>query len=171
MQERKPKKLQQKYKILIVGHGYVGSAISNAFSTDDLIIVDPKFNNSKLSDYKNNKFDMIFVCVDTPKKENFKTLRLVLNQINTYLPNNIVCCKSTATPKFYHSITNSCKDISIIHSPEYLSHWNNKQDFINQTFLILGGKQTECKVVAEIFLNRLRKIKTVRITDIKTALS
>ena len=169
MQERKPGKLLQKYRILIVGHGYVGSAISNAFSTDDLIIVDPKYNSNKLSDLKKNKFDVIFVCVDTPQGENFRTLKSILKQINVYLPGNIVCCKSTASPRFYHSISNMYKNISIIHSPEYLSHWNNKQDFINQSFLILGGKTNDCKVIAEIFLNRLKKIKTVRITDIRTA--
>lgn len=161
--------MTKKYNILIIGHGHVGSAISNAFISDDITIVDPKFNKNKISDYKKKIFDIIFVCVDTPKNECFQTLSLVLSELNKFLPGNIVCCKSTAAPEYYEKAINKFNKIHLVHSPEYLSHWNNKADFLAQSFLILGGKHKHCKEVAEIFLNRLSFIKTVRLTDIKTA--
>lgn len=158
-----------RFDILIVGHGYVGSAISNAFKKDTVTIIDPKYNNNRLIDFKGKRFDIIFVSVDTPKRENFKTLDTVLSGINLHLPGNIVCSKSTATPEFYFNATKKYKNISIIHSPEYLSHRNNKKDFEHQTFLILGGNKKESARVSKIFTSRLKYIKEVRVTDIKTA--
>jgi UDPglucose 6-dehydrogenase len=157
-------------KVLIVGCGYVGSAIASVFKKKELTIIDPKFNNNKISNFKNKPFDAVFVCVDTPEKENFKLLDSILHELNTTLAKNtIVCCKSTASPVFYEQAEKRYKNISVLFSPEYLSHWNNIKDFQNQEFLIVGGcKQSATKVV-KMLTKRLKKIKTVEYTDIKTA--
>ena len=55
------------YKIMIVGHGFVGSAVASLFSEEEKIIIDPKFTDNKIQDYQDTKFDAIFVSVDTPK--------------------------------------------------------------------------------------------------------
>jgi UDP-glucose 6-dehydrogenase len=62
-------------KVLIVGHGYVGSAVSSIFKKKEKTIIDPKLNKNKIRDFKGNKFDIIFVCVDTPKNQKFKTFK------------------------------------------------------------------------------------------------
>ena len=36
---------------MIVGHGFVGSAVASLFSEKEKVIVDPKFTDTKLSDY------------------------------------------------------------------------------------------------------------------------
>ena len=59
------------YKVLIVGHGYVGSAVASLFSQEEKVIIDPKFNNDKISDFKDYAFDAVFVSVDTPKAKGF----------------------------------------------------------------------------------------------------
>ena len=38
------------YKVMIVGHGFVGSAIASLFSDEEKVIVDPKFTDNKISD-------------------------------------------------------------------------------------------------------------------------
>ena len=35
------------YKVMIVGHGFVGSAIASLFSDEEKVIVDPKFTDNK----------------------------------------------------------------------------------------------------------------------------
>ena len=37
------------YKVMIVGHGFVGSAIASLFSEKEKIIIDPKFTNNKIT--------------------------------------------------------------------------------------------------------------------------
>ena len=59
---------------MIVGHGFVGSAIASLFSDEEKVIVDPKFTDNKISDNPGIPFDAVFVSVDTPKAEGFKLL-------------------------------------------------------------------------------------------------
>ena len=33
-------------KVMIVGHGYVGSAVASIFNDEEKVIIDPKFNDS-----------------------------------------------------------------------------------------------------------------------------
>ena len=156
--------------ILIVGYGYVGKAVASIFKKTQLTIIDPKFNNLQIKDFAKNKFDVVFVCVDTPVNEKFKTLDSSLKKLNRHLKKNtIVCCKSTALPTFYLKAVKRYKNIKLIYSPEYLSHHSNIKDFQAQTFCILGGEQNACIKLKSIFLNRLANLKNVFITNIDTA--
>lgn len=155
-------------RILIVGNGYVGSAIAEAFKKNDICIADPK-NNTYIADYKDKIFDYIFVCVDTPKNENFKNLYNVLKLLNFLFKKTTIICKSTALPDFYKKIIKELKNNKIIYYPEYLSHWNNVNDFKNQTFCILGGKKNTCKKVSVFLKMNLKHLKEIVITDIETA--
>lgn len=158
------------YKVLIVGHGYVGSAVASLFAEDEKVIVDPKFNDNKIADFKNYAFDAVFVSVDTPKAEGFKLLDMVLGELDdNMLPGTPVCCKSTASPDFYEEVTQKYQNIKVLHSPEYLNKTNPIKMFQEQTFFILGGDETAAMIVADIFNARLRHVKNVRITDIRTA--
>jgi len=158
------------YSILIVGYGYVGSAVASIFKRDTVNIIDPKYNDNKIKDFENKTFDAVFVCVDTPKNEKFRVLNTVLKQLNDCLAKGTpVCCKSTASPIFYEKAYKEYKNISLLHSPEYLSHWNNIADFQNQEFIIIGGDKAPASKVSSILCSRLFKVKELRITDIKTA--
>ena len=158
------------YKVLIVGHGYVGSAVASLFSEEEKIIVDPKFNDNKISDFKNYAFDAVFVSVDTPKAEGFKLLETVLGELNdNMLSGTPVCCKSTASPDFYDEMARKYENIRVLHSPEYLNKTNPIKMFKEQSFFILGGDESAAMIVADIFNTRLRYVKEVRITDIRTA--
>ena len=48
-------------KVMIVGHGYVGSAVASIFDDEEKVIIDPKFNDNKISDFSEQKFDAVFV--------------------------------------------------------------------------------------------------------------
>lgn len=162
--------LNKMYKILIVGFGFVGSSVASIFSEEEKVIIDPKFNHNKISDFKDEKFDAVFVSVDTPKGEGFKLLDSILLQLNeNMLEGTPVCCKSTATPEFYFDAINKYTNIEILHSPEYLNKSNPIKMFQEQKFFIIGGNKDAAIKVADIFKERLSHVKHVRITDIRTA--
>jgi UDPglucose 6-dehydrogenase len=155
--------------ILIIGHGYVGSAVSSIFNKREKTIIDPRLNNIKISDIRHKKFDIIFVCVDTPRGEKFKTLDNVLRELNENFTRTVVCCKSTASPLFYRAAIKKYCNITLVFNPEFLSHYSNIYDYKNQTFLILGGNKSASKKIARILKPRLRKLVVIRYTDIETA--
>ena len=90
-------------KIGIIGFGFVGHAIGWAHRTDDLVIRDPKLQDSAdISEFTG--CDAIFVCVPTPSTEDGHCDSSILEQtlkellfvvINKQIP---IICKSTAPP-------------------------------------------------------------------------
>ena len=158
------------YKVMIVGHGFVGSAIASLFSDEEKVIVDPKFTDNKISDNPGIPFDAVFVSVDTPKAEGFKLLDSVLQELDyNMVEGTPVCCKSTATPDFYYDVSQKYKNIKIVHSPEYLNKTNPIKMFQGQKFFIIGGDQHAAMTVGHIFKSRLNHVKNIRYTDIRTA--
>ena len=158
------------YKVMIVGHGFVGSAIASLFSDEEKVIVDPKFTDNKISDNPGIPFDAVFVSVDTPKAEGFKLLDSILQELDyNMVEGTPVCCKSTATPEFYYEVSQKYKNIKIVHSPEYLNKSNPIKMFQGQKFFIIGGDQHAAMTVGHIFKSRLNHVKNIRYTDIKTA--
>jgi UDPglucose 6-dehydrogenase len=157
-------------KVLIVGYGFVGSAVGSIFEDHEKIIIDPKINDDKISNHKLQFFDAVFVSVDTPKAEGFKLLDSVLSELNeTMIPGTPVCCKSTATPEFYSDAVERYSNLRILHSPEYLNKSNPIKMFQEQKFFIIGGETDAARKVANIFESRLNHVRNIRITDIKTA--
>lgn len=157
-------------KVLIVGFGFVGSAVASIFEDYEKVIIDPKFNDNKIEDYKNIEFDAVFVSVDTPEGEGFALLDSVLKKLNAnMLEGTPVCCKSTASPQFYYDVSTKYSNIKVLHSPEYLNKTNPIKMFQEQKFFIIGGDTKAANTIADIFSERLEFVKTIRITDIKTA--
>ena len=158
------------YKVMIVGHGFVGSAIASLFSDEEKVIVDPKFTDNKISDNPGVPFDAVFVSVDTPKAEGFKLLDSILQELDyNMVEGTPVCCKSTATHEFYYNVSQKYKNIKIVHSPEYLNKTNPIKMFQGQKFFIIGGDQHAAMTVGHIFKSRLNHVKNIRYTDIRTA--
>lgn len=159
-------------KVMIVGHGYVGSAVASIFTDDEKVIIDPKLSDDVIVNYSGEQFDAVFVCVDTPKENNHGLLDNILDQVNTHIGNKTpVCCKSTANPNYYFEAQQKYKNIHVLHSPEYLDSRHNIEKFQNQDFCIIGGNEKAAKKVARIFVKRLSKLKSKRvgITDIRSA--
>jgi nucleotide sugar dehydrogenase len=157
-------------KVLIIGHGYVGSAVSSIFKKTEKIIIDPKLNNLTIPDVSHTAFNAVFVCVDTPANSNFRLLNNMLRLLNKHMKKGtIICCKSTATPAFYECAEKRYRNIHLIHSPEYLSHHSNIRDFQLQKFAIFGGDRLSCIALSKVLKPRLRLLKRIELTDIKTA--
>jgi len=169
----KPKsKKDRKFNVLIVGHGYVGSAVASIFNDDEKTIIDPRLNDNKISDFRDKEFDVVFVCVDTPEGDNFTLLNKILVELNqNMLPGTAVCCKSTASPQFYKEAEDACDNIRVLFSPEYLNATDPVKMFQEQKFYIVGGNLHAAHKVTRIFDDRLHFLEPndCRIMDISSA--
>ena len=165
-------KKDKKFNVLIVGHGYVGSAVASIFNDDEKTIIDPRYNDNKITDFKDQEFDAVFVCVDTPEGDKFALLNSILVELNeNMLPGTSVCCKSTASPQFYSEAADTCDNIKVLFSPEYLNKVDPVRMFQEQKFYIVGGDVKAAHKVTAIFDDRLHHLnpKNCRIMDIRSA--
>ena len=97
-----------KYKIGIIGKGFVGSAVSDGFSKIEQYVVDPRISADNTIDKLVNEFDppLTFVCVPTPPNEdgsvNVDIVSDVLQELNDCEYKGIVVVKSTIIPDYLH---------------------------------------------------------------------
>ena len=153
-------------KLGIVGHGFVGSAVSNGFDIDtEQFIVDPNQNKNTLKELVDD-FDpsITFVCVPTPQQDTHEDVdvsiaRDTLENLSDLKYKGIVVIKSTITP---HHLTKFKKDfkLKIVYNPEFLTEANSFQDFLNPNMQVLGGKWRECDSVEKAYV-RHSSVKTV----------
>ena len=129
-------------KIIIAGYGFVGKAVANALKDHhEVIIVDPKFNDTKIKNH--HDADGIIICVNTPTGENgiiVENVANVLDQIPIFMP---VLIKSTVTPNVVDVFEELYPDHSICYSPEFLRATTANQDFLNQKYIVIGGEDPE----------------------------
>jgi UDPglucose 6-dehydrogenase len=128
-------------RIGIVGFGFVGQAISWAHRNDQLVICDPKLEDSvELTKFLN--CDAIFVCVPSPSTADghcdTSILEQVLKELQVVTNNQIpIICKTTAPPTVYNRLQIIYPNI--VHCPEFLTAANATEDYCNQDYCIIGG--------------------------------
>ena len=127
-------------KIIVAGNGFVGSAVIAAIEKiAEVIIVDPRFNDNKVSDHSDA--DGIIVCVGTPEEEDGSCDITQIVSVLNYTPVGMpVLIKSTVPPNYLDMIVKRYVNNDICYSPEFLRAAYAKADFINQSYIILGGE-------------------------------
>jgi len=162
-------------RIGIIGHGFVGSAVSNGFSVDtEQFIVDPKFTDNTVQELVNSKVEMTFICLPTPevpKKLDVDTriVREVLTELEKLNYEGIVVIKSTITPHHLDHLT-LLSTLRIVYNPEFLTERNSLQEFVNPNMQILGGDIQDCIEVEKAYLNHSTvKIVPTFKTDLTSA--
>ena len=91
------------FNLAIFGYGFVGKAVDNAFDNADMskYIIDPKLSTS-IDDIKDKDIDLCMICVPTPMGNDgyidSKILTSVVEQVANFLPQAIICIKSTVLP-------------------------------------------------------------------------
>jgi UDP-glucose 6-dehydrogenase len=125
-------------KIIIVGNGFVGKAVTNALKIkNEVVIVDPQYTTDEIKHHLDA--DGIIVCVPTPTTENgicdASILANVMDEIPIFLP---VLIKSTVTPAIVEGFDAVYPDHSICYSPEFLRARSADKDFLNQKKLAVN---------------------------------
>ena len=162
-------------KLGIVGHGFVGSAVSHGFTKElDKFIVDPKyFSQNTINDLIEFKPDATFVAVPTPQLEtgecNTEILESVLKDLNR-IKNHLVIIKSTVPAYKLQSIQEECIDLRIVYNPEFLTEKNYLEDFVNPPMHVIGGRDSDATEVENLYAKHSTcKPCPVFKTDIVTA--
>lgn len=126
-------------KIGIIGLGFVGGAVAYAHRNQELIIRDPKLGNDSASIEEIKTCDAVYVCVPTPMLDDGHCddsyMRSVLKEIADY--DKVIICKSTIPPGVYASLQQHYPNI--VHAPEFLTAANANADYVNATWMLVGG--------------------------------
>jgi len=148
--------------IVITGYGYVGKAVESALSKHEHIeIVDPQFNNNKISDFNP---DSVIVCVSTPQGEDgecdMSNVFDVLSDTPTDCP---VLIKSTISLEGWYNLHGKFPNHAITFSPEFLRAKTANEDFQNQHCIFLGGGDHQ--YWQEVFLTTLKKPSKIQTAE------
>ena len=160
----------KKFKVGVIGNGFVGEAISFAFSSvSDLYVydIDPLKCKDDLESLYN--CDFVFICVPTPMFEDgSQDLSYVENTFKKATNNPIYILKSTVLPGTTDLLSKKYSNLKIIFSPEFLTERTAKLDMLTQSRIILGGELTLTEKAKTLFNQRF-KVKNIIQTDSKTA--
>ena len=159
-----------KTKVGVIGNGFVGEAISFAFSSIAKIYIydtDPSRCLNNIESVHN--CDFVFVCVPTPMYEDgSQDLSFVESAFQKATNRPVYILKSTVLPGTTDNLSKQYPNFKIIFSPEFLTERTAKLDMLTQSRIILGGETCLTKNVKELF-NKRFKVKNIIQTDSKTA--
>jgi UDPglucose 6-dehydrogenase len=160
----------KKFKVGVIGNGFVGEAISFAFSSvSDLCVYDTDPLKS-LDDLESvHNCDFVFICVPTPMfQDGSQDLSYVESSFIKATSKPVYILKSTVLPGTTEELSKKYSNIKIIFSPEFLTERTAKLDMLTQSRIILGGELSLTEKAKTLFNERF-KIKNIIQTDSKTA--
>ena len=169
------------FKIGIIGKGFVGSAVQFGFSPNvgcdsEVRIYDKDPDKSTHSlEETINKSDFIFISVPTPANSDGSMNLDIVNSVFSDISkvnkrkDNIMLLRSTVVPGSTRSVQEKFKNINIVFNPEFLTERSAKFDFINQSRIILGGKNSHTLKVSKLFKQRFGETIPVIRTNFETA--
>ena len=160
----------KKFKVGVIGNGFVGEAISFAFSpVADLNVYDKDHLKSINSLESVHNCDFVFICVPTPMFEDgSQDLSYVESAFEKATSKPVYILKSTVLPGTTLKLSKQYPNFKIIFSPEFLTERTAKLDMLTQSRIILGGELSLTEKAKTIFNQRF-KIKNIIQTDSKTA--
>lgn len=164
------------HSINIIGHGYVGGAMSyvcdknniNYNVCDTKYTIENKENSNKFNNVKDlctyvnkieDKISYYFICVPTPSKDNGEcNTDIVLNVIKELNDNilenskSYIIIKSTVEPKTCREINNMIlyKNIKLIFCPEFLREKTYLDDIYNTDVILLGLSDSDLENISVI---------------------
>jgi len=165
-----------KYKIGIVGNGFVGSAIAVGFSLHAHVKVfdkNPLKSINTLSETINES-EFVFISVPTPMKNDSAEIDLtimdgVIEDImnapksdNFSYEKTIFIIKSTVVPGTTKKYAEKYPNLRFVFNPEFLTERSANLDFINASRIVLGGAQDDINRVANLYRTRFPYTKIIK---------
>lgn len=146
-------------KLGIVGHGFVGKAVSYAFFSPsvDIFIADPKYNTT-IDDLIEFDPQVSFICAPTPMnpETGFVDASIVEDAVIKLIEHteSLVVVKSTITPDIIDRLYNSMFEDGherFVYNPEFLTEKAAEEQFVNAEFHVLGGYPNPTGAIAELY--------------------
>jgi len=156
-----------KYKVGVIGNGFVGEAQAFAFSpTTDLRIYDIDPKRATHTKEEIDECDFIFVCVPTPmKKDGTQDLSYVKKVFDEAVSGPIYIIKSTVLPGTTDKLWGKYPSLSIIFSPEFLTERTAKLDMLTQARIVLGGRKDLTMKAKDLFEQRFMNRHIIETTS------
>ena len=160
----------KKYKVGVIGNGFVGEAQAFAFSpTTDLRIYDIDKKKSTHTKEEVDECDFIFVCVPTPMyKDGSQDTTYIDKVFESAVSGPVYVIKSTILPGTTKSLQDKYTNLSIVFSPEFLTERTAKLDMLTQARIVLGGSSNNVEAVSKLFEQRFMNKHIIK-TDSTTA--
>jgi len=161
---------KNKFKIGIVGFGFIGRAIAHGFVLHADIKVYDKYENVYESlDETVNESDFIFVGVPTPTDDNGRQDLVNINDaveniVKVARERKIIILKSTIIPGTTRKCAEKYPQHDFVFNPEFLTERSAKLDFINPARIILGGESEVVEKVEELYKYRFYTIPIFKTT-------
>lgn len=160
-----------RYKVGVIGSGFVGEAQAYAFSpTADVRVYDIDTLRATHSKDEVDESDFIFVCVPTPmRKDGSQDTLFIENVFEIAVEGPIYIIKSTILPGTTRELQKKYPNLNIVFSPEFLTERSAKLDMMTQARIVIGAdKKQHGSKVRELFEQRFMN-KHIIETDSLTA--
>ena len=160
----------KKFKVGVLGNGFVGEAISFAFSSIAEIFIYDIDPLKTLNDMESvHNCDFVFICVPTPMyKDGSQDLSYVQSAFEKATEKPIYILKSTVLPGTSDKFSKKFCNLKIVFSPEFLTERTSKIDMLTQARIIIGGDIELTNKVKELMKLRFKR-KNIIQTDFMTA--
>lgn len=166
--------MKSKKKIGIVGHGYVGKAMTRFFDDHyDVKIYDTQYSCAEKSWI--DDCDVVFVCVPTPVHPDTGGCDTrIVEEVIDWVESPLIIIKSTVEPGTTDRLKEKTKK-RIVFAPEYCgesSYWTPYKfhtDVKETPFFIFGGDKKDTSECVSLFLPVTGPVKTYRQTTAKEA--
>lgn len=149
-------------RTLIIGYGTVGSNLSHELAR----LCPDVCDKYKGIDERHGRYDVAFVCVDTPLSGS----TLDVTEVEAAIRENdaeVYVIKSTVLPGTTDRIREETGK-RVVFSPEYYGGTQHANNF-DFDFTILGGNKADCVEVVQLLQRVYDGRHSFRITDAKTA--
>lgn len=148
-----------KFKIAIVGHGFVGKAVDFGFEHPHVqkMYIDPKYGTT-LQDMVFWEPNLVFVCTPTPMGDDGSvddSLVVEACRVTLMETKAGIAIKSTIPPdsidKIIMDYAGSESHKRVVYNPEFLTESSALSDFINPEFHIMGGIPEATQALANLY--------------------
>lgn len=155
--------MNNNFKIGIIGHGFLGSAVSFGFSLFADIKIYDKFKkgfDTIEETIKNSEF--LFFCLPTPMfddngEQDLGILDSAISDVHKLVKNGsnkIAIIKSTVLPGTNRMFQRKYPNLKFVSNPEHLTARNNRLDFICASKNVLGGEIEAVERVEKLYKHR-----------------
>ena len=134
-----------KFKIGIIGCGFVGSAVAAGFSLKADVKIYDKYKKGYDSLGEVCKQDILFLCLPNPmrKSDGMPEMSFIENALKdiwaTTSDRKAIVIKSTVLPGTNRRFQEQYPQFTFISNPEFLTARSARLDFINASRIVLGG--------------------------------
>ena len=145
--------MTEKFRIGIVGAGFVGTAVQAGFNKprNELFVVDPKLGTT-LEWMIEKDPEVVFICVPTPMGENGEIDSSIVESVISKLVDydGLVVLKSTVTPTKIQKLEKMHP--RFVYNPEFLTEANAVRDFLDPFMHVFGGDPDDVDELDNIYV-------------------